>query len=164
MDKYLTNLYYDPANPAAYGGVGALHQAVKKDKKNISLKDIKTWLNGRDTYTLHRPHRRHFKRNRVIVSGIDSQWQADLVDVSAFSKQNKNHRYILTCIDIFSKFAWARPLKSKTGKNLVFAFQTIFKEQNRKPKTLQTDKGTEFLNREFQQFPPSESSPLFYDS
>ncbi|KAJ8048250.1 Endogenous retrovirus group K member 19 Pol protein [Holothuria leucospilota] len=93
---------------------------------------------------------------RELVGNTD-RWkemtrQADLVDVSSFSKQNKNHKYILTCIDIFSKFAWARALKDKTGKTIVRAFQSIIKAHNRKPQTLQTDKGKEFVNRPFQQF------------
>lgn len=152
MDKYLSDLYYDPSHPAGFGGVAAIKRAVKRDNKNISVKDIEKWLQGRDAYTLQKPLRRTFRRNKVIVSGIDSQWQADLVDVSSFSKQNKNHKYILTCIDIFSKFAWARALKDKTGKTIVRAFQSIIKAHNRKPQTLQTDKGKEFVNRPFQQF------------
>ncbi|KAJ8019438.1 hypothetical protein HOLleu_41036 [Holothuria leucospilota] len=152
MDTYLSNLYYDPSHPAAFGGVGAIRRAAKQDKRNISDKKITEWLQGRDAYTLHKPLRKTFQRNKVIVSGIDSQWQADLVDVSAFAKQNKGYRYILTCIDILSKFAWARALKDKTSRSVIGAFRSILKEQNRKPQTLYTDKGKEFLNQPFQTF------------
>ncbi|KAJ8020517.1 hypothetical protein HOLleu_40127 [Holothuria leucospilota] len=151
MEEYLNKIYFDPLHPASFGGIGPIRETVKADnKKLITTRDIKNWLSTKDTYTLHKPLRRNFKRNRVIVSGIDSQWQADLVDVSSLSRQNKGHRYILTCIDIFSKYAWARVLKNKTGKSIVNAFQSIFKE--RQPKSLQTDKGTEFKNQLFQQF------------
>ncbi|PIK52383.1 hypothetical protein BSL78_10695 [Apostichopus japonicus] len=152
MEEYLENLYYDPSHPAAFGGVGAIQQAAKNDGRKIRASDIKEWLSSRDTYTLHKPSRKKFRRNRVIVSGIDSQWQADLVDVSSFAKHNKGSRYILTCIDIFSKFAWARPLQTKTGKSIAHAFRSIFDEQHRKPVTLQTDKGSEFTNQHFQRF------------
>jgi len=43
------------------------------------------------------------------------------------------------------------PLKTKQGKELVKAFQTIL-ASGRKPLKLQTDQGTEFLNRVFQKF------------
>ncbi len=70
------------------------------------------------------------------------QFQADLVDMSAHSKENDNiHFFLLTCIDVYSKYAWARPLKSKTGKEVTKAFKSILKE-NRMPQELQTDKGT----------------------
>ena len=53
--------------------------------------------------------------------------------------------YILTIIDVFSKYAWAIPIKKKTGEEITKAFKNIFK--NRYPKKLQTDKGLEFINK-----------------
>ncbi len=38
-------------------------------------------MKTQDAYTLHRPIRRRFKRNKVIVAGIDDTWQIDLVDM-----------------------------------------------------------------------------------
>ena len=111
MEAYLTDLYYDPSHPAAFGGVGAIQHSAKRDGKHVTAREIKTWLRERDTYTLHKPVQRHFKRNRVIVSGIDSQWQADLVDMASFAKQNKGFRYILTCIDIFFKICMGKNVK-----------------------------------------------------
>ena len=103
----------------------------------------------KDTYTLHKPVRKHYSRNRVIVGGIDHQWQADLVDLQSLSKFNNDYKYLLTCIDVFSKFSRVVPLKTKTGKNLATAFQGILKS-GRKPARLQTDEGKEFLNKHFQ--------------
>ena len=65
--------------------------------------------------------------------------------------QNHGIKYLLTCIDIFSKYAWVEPLTSKTGKSLVTAFTQIFKS-TRKPLVLQTDQGKEFVNTTFQHF------------
>jgi len=83
-------------------------------------------LKSQDTYTLHKPIRRNFKRNATVVYGIDDQWQADLVDMQAWRKENRGYGYLLTCIDIFSKFAWARPLKTKSGDEVAEAFRSIF--------------------------------------
>ena len=87
----------------------------------------------------------------MIVPGIDAQFQADLVDVQNLSRFNKDYKYLLTCIDILSKNAWVVPLKTKQGQELLKAFQTIL-SSGRKPNKLQTDQGTEFLNRVFQIF------------
>ena len=76
---------------------------------------------------------------------------ADLVDVSRISSYNKGFKYLLTCIDVLSRYSWVIPLKDKTGKTLVAAFATIF-ESGQRPVHLQTDKGTEFTNRVFQKF------------
>lgn len=139
--------YQNPEQVESFGGVDALYRAAHK---KIKKKDIKQWLEGVDAYTLHKPIRRKFKTNRVIVYNIDQQWQADLVDVSSLQKFNNGYRYILTCIDILSKHAWAIPLKQKRGEDITRAFQKIFQE--RKPKSLQTDQGTEFKNSKFQNF------------
>ena len=67
-----------------------------------------------------------------------------------YEKQNKGYKYLLTVIDVFSKFAWSIPLKAKTGKQMIELFQTLFKE--RKPKKIWTDAGKEFINKDFKKF------------
>ena len=62
---------------------------------------------------LHKPIKRKFPRRRVIVNGIDDTWSADLIDMKVFSKFNKGYQYLLNVIDIFSKYAWSIPLKTK---------------------------------------------------
>ena len=85
-----------------------------------------------------------FRRRRTYAKGINDLFQADLVDMSAMARQNDGNRYLLTCIDVFSKRAWAVPLKNKSGETVKAAFEDIFKDEI--PNMLQTDKGTEFLN------------------
>ena len=116
----------------------------------VSLPQIKQWLSVQDTYTLHRPVRRKFRRRRVVVGGIDHQWQADLVDVSRIKQHNRGYTFLLTCIDVLSKYAWVVPIKNKTSASLVQAFKTILRS-GRKCLRLQTDKGLEFTNRPMQQ-------------
>ena len=148
-DTLLSKIYYNPSHPGSFGGINTLKRQVGK---KVSGKELKNWLTKQDTYTLHKPVRHHFKRQRILVSDIDEQWEADLVDLSALSKHNKNFRYLLTVIDTLSKYAWAIPLKTKTGKELVFAFSKIIKTSKRKPEKLRTDKGGEFVNKIFQAF------------
>lgn len=98
---------------------------------------------------LHRQARRNFKRRRVITKGIDDLWQADLVEMGYYSRFNRGHRFLLTVIDTFSKFAWAVPLKTKNASNVTEAMKSIF-VKGRSPKNLQTDDGKEFFNKQFQ--------------
>ena len=95
---------------------------------------------------LHKPVRRKFKRRRVLVSGIDKIWAADLADMQAFSKLNRGIKYLLAVIDVFSKYGYLVPLKDKTGKSVASALKTIFKE--RKPEKMWVDKGKEFYNKD----------------
>lgn len=146
-EKILKNIYYTPGEVGSFGGVNPLFQEAKKQSKALKRGEVVKWLSDQDAYTLHRPARIHFKRNKTIVSGLDAQWQADLVNMQKFSKYNKGYKYILTVIDILSKYAWALPLKDKTGREVSRAFNAIFRQDDRKPGKLQTDRGREFLNR-----------------
>ena len=80
----------------------------------------------------------------MIVFSKDEIWSADLVDMQAFSSFNKGFKYILTVIDVFSKYAWAVPIKDKSATK---AFEKIVSE--RIPKKLWVDEGKEFYNTTF---------------
>lgn len=142
MGKRLEKAYYDVKGTGSYGGILPLSQKTK-----VTPVKVKAWLESQDVYTLHKPVQYKFPRRKTIVSGPGQQWQADLIDVSNLSRHNQGLKFLLTCIDVFSKQAWAVALKNKTGQSLVDAFESI---GSCLPRTLQTDKGTEFTNRKFQ--------------
>ena len=95
---------------------------------------------------LHKQRRVHFPRRPVVVHDIDDIWSADLVDMQAFSKYNKGYKFMLTVIDLYSRYAWAIPLKDKTGATVRNAFQHIVRTSGRIPKKLWVDEGKEFYN------------------
>lgn len=97
---------------------------------------------------LHRSARRNFERRRTIINGYNETFQADLVEMIPYAKQNRNFKYILTVIDNFSKFAWAFPIKAKTGLEVTKAMERILKSGS-VPKNLHTDMGKEFFNSHF---------------
>lgn len=99
---------------------------------------------------LHKPARKNFKRRRVIIKGLHDLFQADLVEMIPYSKNNKGYRYILVVINAFSKFVWAYPVKRKTGKAVADVMNKVLSSLKIPPKNLQTDMGKEFYNREFQ--------------
>lgn len=150
MDRAsVQKIYHNPGQPGGLGGVSKLQKAVKEVTGTLpALPTVRNYLLGDDVYTLHAPARKRFPRNRVLVSGINKQFQADLVDMNEYAKDNDDVRYLLTCIDVFSKYAWVRCLKNKTGPAVSNAFKDILNE-GRIPVKLQTDDGTEFYNKHF---------------
>ena len=145
--NFVSDYYFDTKSPVAFTSPSALHREAKKHYPSLTFHQVKTWLQSKDTYTLHKPVRYNFLRNRVIVTEIDGQWQADLVDISSLAHFNKGYKFLLTCIDVFSKFSWVVPLKNTSGESLVNGFQSIL-DLGRSSEKLQT----EFLNRNFQSF------------
>ena len=87
----------------------------------------------------------HFRKRTVYVSGIDEIWAADLVDMQSFAKDNDGVKYLLTVIDVFSKYGWIVPLNDKSGKSTAAGFMKIF-TSGRKPGKVWVDKGREFYN------------------
>ena len=149
MEKLLEKLYYNLNQGGSLGSVDALYHAAKKKNRKITKKQVREWLKAQRVYSLHRPAQKHFRRNRVVVGSIDAVWELDLIDLQSLKKYNSNYRYVVTCIDVLSKQAWAVPLKDKTGPTLVKAFEQILKESGRKPKKIHTDRGSEFINKNF---------------
>jgi hypothetical protein len=44
-----------------------------------------------------------------------------------YSSDNNGYRYLLTVIDTFSKFAWALPVKTKSGVEITKTMNQILK-------------------------------------
>ena len=145
LNNRLSKSYYNPSQPASFGG-------VKRLKKSIGKGDVKKWLSYQDAYTLHKPLRHKFRRRPILVGGINHQWVIDLADLSSHSKVNNGNKYIFTCVGVLSRYAWAVPIKNKTGTSTMMAMRKIINQSKRKPITIQGDKGKEFLNSKFQGF------------
>ena len=150
----LKKLYYDAQDPGSYGGVEKLYRRAKEAGiRNITRAKVRQFLTDQQSYSLHKPARRHFQRNPTYVKGIDHQWQADLADMQQLSRDNQGNKYLLTVIDVFSKKAWALPIKNKSGKEMLEAFKRLFHDAApRKPERIQTDAGKEFLNKDVQTY------------
>ena len=123
------------------------YSAIKTKKtlglgNNFTMEDLSQELN--------KPTINKFPRQKVIVNHINEIHSTDLVDMTQYSKINKGYKYIFTNIDIFSKIAYAFPLKSKKIQDIKPCFEKIFK--NNKPKFIWSDKEPAFLSKEMQQF------------
>ena len=138
----MTERYYNPEQPGSFWGLPIAERYLKGN--------VKDFLTRQDAYTLHRPirHLRHrFTPRQIFTKGIHDLWQAGLVDMQSLALHNDGVKYLLTCIYTCSKYAWVRPLKSKSGLCAKEAFESILKEKV--PLYLHTDKGTVFKNTLF---------------
>lgn len=96
---------------------------------------------------LHRDARRNFNRRSTQMRGINDTLQADLVEMIPYIPENKNMKYILTVINIFSKKAYARPLKNKSGPEVTKAMESILNSMNHPINKIHVDMGNEFYNK-----------------
>ena len=101
---------------------------------------------------IHHRAVKKFTRRKVIVTGIDNVWAMDLADMKAYVKYNDQYRYILCVIDVFSKFAWCIPLKTKTATSILNAVKSIIESSGRTPEKFWVDRGSEFYNKDFERW------------
>ena len=90
-----------------------------------------------------------FQRIQIQTHYKDECWSIDLIDRSSLSKYNKNYKFIFTIIDNHTKYAWAIPLKDKSGKSTTAALKGLIEKEKRKPHKIWSDRGKEFYNTTF---------------
>lgn len=159
--RSIEKVYFDPSQPGSFSGVSALRRGVNKGNIKVSKSSVKNFLENEDSYTLHKQPKRKFTRRKVIVSGISYLWQCDLIEMVPLRDHNKNYSYILGVIDVFSKKAYARPLKNKTGLVTAEAFKSILQEAKSSPIKCQVDGGMEFFNKSFKKVCEENKITLF---
>ena len=125
----------------------AAYSAIKSKKllglgHNFTMEDLSEELNKGVI--------NKFERKKIIVNHIDEIHSCDLVDMQKYSKVNRGYKYIFTNIDIFSKYAWSFPIKSKKISDIKPCLEKIFKE--RKPLYIWSDQESSFFSKEMLKF------------
>ena len=160
-ENYLEEIYFSPSHPASYEGPKKLYEVVRKENKfKISHNQIKSWLQKQNSYSINKTAKRNFQRSRVIVAGIDDQFDTDLASFIPYSDDNDGYKYLLAVIDIFSRYAWVEPLKDKTANEIVRAFDKIL-SSGRVPRRLRSDGATDFTSKKFQDYVKSKNIKHF---
>ena len=154
-DKILKNKAFDIANNSKYDGYqrGLASMVYKFFDSKVSGSGAKLTLqNEQLAEELYKPIIRKIEKRKVYSTFKDNIWGVDFADMQLLSKYNKGIRLLLCVIDIFSKYAWVVPLKTKKGISIVKGFQIILKQSNRKPNKIWVDKGPEFYNAYFKKW------------
>ncbi len=143
MERILNAAYNNPSSPSYLAGISAVYREAKKRYSKLTFQNVKDFLSRQNAYTLHKPIRKRFPRNRVVGAGIDTDWQSDLIDVLPLKRYNEGYSYIVVMIDVFSRYAWAIPVKNKRADTVLEDFKQVLKS-GRKPYRLVTDGGSEY--------------------
>lgn len=134
IEKKLKTIWTNPKDPDGFGGVEKLTKRV-----NNSKKETQKWLSNQLAYSLNKPMLKRFPTRPYKTIGNNDVWQMDLMEMIPYSKINKGYKYILTCIDVFNRYARAVPTKTKSANEMADAIKEMFADG--KPINLQTDLG-----------------------
>ena len=152
-DKVLKDKAFKIAtNPKYDGYQTGLASMVYKifDKKSKGSGIFANEPNYQFANELHKPIIRKFKKMKVYSSFRDNIWRVDLAVMQSLNKYNTGIKYLLCAIDLFSKHAWAIPIKDKKGTSIVNAFKKMISKC--KPNKTWIDQGSEFYNKSFKDF------------
>lgn len=146
IGEYLKSIYYDPLHAGSYSGLHKFWTAIKADNPyKLRYRQVSDWLKNQEAFVRHQPPPKVYPRQKILMSSMDEQWDGDLLSMLQFSKKNDGYKYLAVFIDIFSRYIWVEPMKTKTGGEMVQVLGRIFKT-GRKPQNLRTDRGTEYTN------------------
>ena len=109
------------------------------------------FVNNLESYQLHKKVIRAKTINPILLKAPNYYYQIDLIDMSKYSHQNKGFKWIFTIIDLFTKKAYAIPLMNKEGKTVAEAFSNWILTLPNPPHIIQSDRGTEFINKDMKQ-------------
>ncbi len=140
----LNNLFYDPK--IGFTNVSELYRKAKEQNIKLTMDQIKKWYESQAINQIYK------QPTKVVnYSKIRSHWrqpgemQGDLMILNKYSRHNSGYKYIFNVIDIFSRYCWSFPLKTKSPDEIAPHLETIFNaipKQNYR--SIRFDKGSEF--------------------
>jgi len=124
-------------------GAAKLYDAARRKGLDVSRAAAAAFVKGQETRQVFAPGPR--SQGRVTATGVDDRWQVDLIDWKQMDPgKNQGFRNVLIAVDVFSRFAWAVPMKEKTQKAAIAALRSIMDKSGRKPAEVDSDAGQEF--------------------
>ena len=145
----LFKAYTNPGSPIAFGSPGRIFQHYNG---KLSLKQIEKWLQELDVYSLHKIPKAPKPRNPIFTYKAHDRWEIDLMDVASLAQSNDNTKFLLSCVDSFSRFGFLRPLLNKSSKAVLAQLKSIVQEAQAAPRYLVADQGLEINNKLMRQY------------
>lgn len=158
--ELLNKLYYDPK--IGFHSQNALYKKAKAIDSTITQAKVKEFLQNQATQQITKPAKKNKVFDTIISPSVRNNYQMDIMYLP-FPAQNKNFKYLLTCIDVYSRFAFVIPLKNKQGDDVFHAFKIMITKYG-KPKNLNVDVGSEFTYKPFKEFCEKNNITLFFSN
>ena len=120
-----------------------------KSIPNYSAK-LAEFLRQNDVHSKHRRVvKKKFPRRHIIVHFPFQIFMGDLIEYQSndYKHVNGGNKFILVLIDVFTKKAYARPVRRKNKFDMAIAMESIIADLDHLPNTLITDEGLEFYNK-----------------
>ena len=128
IEQGLRDIYYNPST--GYQSIEKLYQKAKESGLKVSRRIVRDWMKTQDTYTRYKPIIKNHKYQRTFVRDLGEQIQMDLVDMGKYKDQNRGFYWILTAVEILSRYAFTIPVYRKTTTYMTEAVSELLKKFN----------------------------------
>ena len=138
-----------------YHGRDRLWKSISLNHPDIKLsrRQINNWLQESEVHQLFRGRRKTIHIAPTILTRTYAQIAIDLIDMR--NQEFDGYKWVLTAVDMFSRYSWVAPLKRKTSNKddpqVVNGMKKILEKMlPQKPTALRSDNGSEFVSADFQ--------------
>lgn len=147
----LASIYESLNFPSA----SVFYKALRKRGLAVRQDDVEEFVRSRSERQVTAPPPKY--EGNIVSFGVNHRWVADLLAFTSRPAQDQDgatYTHVLLCQDIFTRFLWAKPLRSVSEATQ--AFESILQDSANRmvdaepiPNRLDTDGGPEFANQQF---------------
>ena len=145
MDEKFVEVYYKPEH--LWTGNKAIRKLHKET--GLSKKDTKSWLGRQAFWQVHIPSPKSINHPHYETTKPNKMHQFDILYVPSNVVYGTEYKYMLTGIDVASRYKVARTLQSKKADEVAFVLEAVYKKGGdfKYPKIFQCDNGSEFKSK-----------------
>ena len=145
-NQLMTQLYNNIDDGVGIG-LNQFYSLVSKHYLGFTRKETTEFLKKQGNYQITRPIKKVLN-HPILALCANERWQVDIIHVIRYATPQYNNaghnRYILTVVDVFSKYIFARPLLNEQSITTTNALNNIIQTNNTIPRLIQTDNGASF--------------------
>ena len=161
----LDNVYLDPGAAGGFSSLDKLFRVIKKTLPALTRKKVEDYLLEKESYYLHKPAPRRSKNvNKFMTAKSNQILCVDLIDLTELADSNNGYKYILVGVDLFSRFAYGVPMKTKHCKSSTIpALKHMFSDTDSIPfGGIYSDRGGEFICKELKAYLKSQGIRIYF--
>ena len=131
--EIIRKVYHNPIS--GYSSVQSTYKEAKSIDKSITLQDVKDYLSKLPQKQLQFKYKGY---NSFTANEFLEQIQLDVSDFTQHASENDGFRFGLAGIDVFSRYGWLVPMKTKKPHDTIMAFKETMRVIG-VPKTIFSD-------------------------
>lgn len=114
--KLIGNVYYDPA--PGFGSAQRTFNHLRRlyPDSTVEYQDVVGFIKQQEVAQIHHPVLKPKVFYPILSRRLDEEWQADLIDLPRLAKANNGYRYILVCIEIYSRYLFPSLSSQRKGR------------------------------------------------